>query len=271
MSLKKTAILDIDSIAFSIGAGNKVLDETGQPIKVLSDKGNMVFQYTEKTQEELKQSADWRMNDILTKCGATHYIGFIKNVHTTQSRLAINPEYKANRKDDAPPWWLFVKLYLHSVWGIQHADNAEVDDLVNITRLQLPDSFIVAVDGDLLGLKSINPHYNWKINEWVTVSKEQANKKFWSDMICGQTGDNIKGLPGKGKKYVDELFKKIIYQTDLEYAELVYSAYLVHYGNVDQAIKEYYKNYTSLHILDQKEGFIIPEPIEFKRKEINLI
>ena len=259
----------MDSIAYSLANPNKVLDKTGQPIKVLSDKGNMVFQYTEKTEEQLKLSADWIMNDILTKCGATHYIGFIKNVHTTQSRLAINPEYKANRKADAPPWWLFVKLYLHSVWDIQLANNAEVDDLVNITRLQLPDSFIVAVDGDLLGLEGT--HYNWKTNEWITVTKEQANRKFFSDMICGQKGDNIHGLKGKGEKYVNQLFTKIIHQTDLEYAELVYSAYLTHYGNVKQATKEYYKNYFSLHILDQKEGFTIPEPIEFKKKEINLL
>jgi hypothetical protein len=171
---QKIAVIDIDSVAYAIGNPNKVLDEQGNPIKVLSDKGNMVFQYVEKTEEELKQSADYVMNDILTKCQATHYIGFIKGKNTITDRLVINPNYKQNRSKDQPKWWQAVKDYLITNWGVIEAHGAEVDDLVNITRLQLPDSFLVAIDGDLLGLEG--NHYNWKTNEWITVTKEQANR-----------------------------------------------------------------------------------------------
>jgi len=60
----KIGVLDVDSIAYAIGNPNKVLDKQGNPIKVLSPAGNMVFQYVDKTEEELQKSADWIMNDI---------------------------------------------------------------------------------------------------------------------------------------------------------------------------------------------------------------
>jgi len=265
----KIAVLDCDSICYAIGNPNKVVDDQGNPVKVLSPAGNMVFQYTEKTKEELNASADWMMNNILTKSEATHYLGYMKGSGTTLDRLSINPDYKANRKQDPPRWWHYVQQYLFNQWGCFYVDGMEVDDAVNITRLQLPNSFIVAIDGDLLGLEGT--HYNWKTQQWVTNTKEQANKKFWSDMICGQKGDNVKGLPNKGQKYTEELFEKLNYFANVAYAELVYSAYLVYYGNVEKATKEFYKNYISLKILDQKEGFVVPEPIEFKKKELSLI
>ena len=261
-SNKRIAVLDVDSIAYAIGNPNKVLDETGQPIKVLSDKGNMVFQYVEKTEEELKQSADWIMNDILTKCQSTHYIGWMKGAQTTAFRLEVNPEYKANRKQEPPKWWNFVQNYLFSRWQCKYIHDIEVDDAVNITRLQLPDSFIVAIDGDLLGLEGT--HYNWKTQQWVTASYHDAEYKFWSDMIVGQPGDNVKGLKGKGEAYVKRKFN------GYNYLDTVFNEYLTVYGEY-QGIKEFYKNYISLKILDQKEGFIVPEPIEFKKKQLSLI
>jgi hypothetical protein len=257
------AILDVDSIAYACGNPNKVLDANNQPIKVLSEKGNMVFQYVDKTEEELKQSCDFVMTEILNTCGCDSYIGYVKGKGTITDRLTINPDYKQNRSKEQPKWWQLVTDYLWSNWNCTPVNGMEVDDAVNITRLQLPDSFIVAIDGDLLGLEGT--HFNWRTKEWLTINRDQAVSKFWKDMIVGQSGDNIKGIPNKGIKFWEDQYKNIFFADDFRTHVLEdYVRYLGEY----QGIKEFYKNYISLKILDSKEGFVIPEPITWKKKEL---
>lgn len=256
------AIIDLDSVMYTIGNGNKILDENGVPKR--SEDGKR-FLYIDKTHEELIQSADQIMNSILTNSGTTYYIAYIKGQSTTLSRLQVYPDYKANRSGVEPTWWQFCKQYMIKEWKALEVHGMEVDDAVNLTRLHYPDSFICAIDGDLLGLEG--KHHNWSKNVWVEVSEKDANVKFWSDMISGQKGDNIHGLKGRGIKYVETLFKKINYHSDLEYAELVFSAYLTYYNNVTLALKEFNKNYTCLKILSEHDNFTYPEPIKVTKRQ----
>lgn len=127
--MTKIAIMDLDSIAFTIGHPNKVLGEDGQPIKE-----NGKFVYYDKTEEELKASTELVMNDILTKCRCTHYIAFIKGDNTIVIRKSINPSYKSGRSVIPPKWWNFVKQYLIDNWGAIVINDTEVDDICNITK-----------------------------------------------------------------------------------------------------------------------------------------
>jgi hypothetical protein len=186
--MRKIAIIDMDSVAFYIGHPNKVLDERGVPKRT---EDNSKFLYIDKTEDELKQSADDLMNKILTNGGFDGYIAYIKGVHTITDRRTINDDYKQNRNKESPKWWSFVKDYLILNWNVIPVDFMEVDDAVNITRLQISDSYICAIDKDLLTLHGT--HYNWSKNQWVEVDKQQADEAFWTDCITGQAGDNIKG------------------------------------------------------------------------------
>lgn len=262
---KNIAVIDGDSCIFSIFHPNKVLDDKGEPIKE-----NNKFVYKEKTLDEIIFSADNLMNDILTKSNATHYILYIKGHNTIKDRLLVNPKYKQNRETGSPKFWNFVKEYLKLNWGAVEVNNMEVDDYVNITRLSLPGAYIVAIDGDLLGLQTFSKnHFNWRKHEWIEVTQEQAEYKFWSDMICGQKGDNLDGLVGKGEKYVEKLFNfhsnTLIGSSLKSHHNLVLNEYISHYKSEELGIKEFYKMYNSLKILDKKEGFIIPASIEYNK------
>jgi len=262
----RTAIIDLDSVLFSAANPNKILNESGQPIKVRSASGNLVFATTEKTIEEMYRSADLIMTAILTNSNATHYIGYLKGKDTTIFRKSVNPYYKENRPKESPWWWndlqnyFFTKLHGHYVHGM------EVDDAVNITRLNIPGAFICAIDGDLLGLAG--EHYNWRSNnykgEWVNVRPQEAHIKFWSDMVVGQSGDNIKGIPKKGKKYMEKLLEV---ELGVPLEALVLNEYINHFGEYE-GIKEFYKNYTSLKILESSAEFIIPEPIKVPENQL---
>ena len=108
----KIAVIDFDSVAFSIFNGNKVLDSDGKPVKVLSKAGNMVFQYIEKTEQELEESADNIIQDIMRRGEFTHYIGFVKGTKTVDYKRSVLSEYKSNRSKESPKFWNFVKTYL---------------------------------------------------------------------------------------------------------------------------------------------------------------
>lgn len=260
------AIVDLDSVMFSIGNPNKVLDARGVPLRK-----DGKFVYEDKTSEQLADSCEFIMNKILTNSKCTDYIAYVKGNNTTKAKRLIDPQYKMDRHGESPKWWNFTKEYLIQNWGVVPVDNIEVDDAVNITRLQIPNSFICAIDSDLLGLQGT--HYNWKKNElvgeWITTTAEQAEYKFWSDMITG-THNNTKGLPGKGDAFVKKLLSQneSIFKTlnSQYFRNQVFEEFITHFGE-ELGIEEFYKNYKMIKILDKYEGFVIPEPIRFKKKE----
>ncbi len=252
----KVAIIDLDSVCFSIGIGNKVLDSKGEPIRE-NDK----FVYIDKTDDELRNSCHYWMNHILSKSESTHYIALIKG--KGNYRYTVNKNYKASRPTESPKWWKLVKEYLVSEFKAVEVNGIEVDDAVNIVRLSVPDSFICAIDKDLLGLEGT--HYNWRKEEWVTNNKNEAIEYFWKSMVCGDKVDDIKGIPGKGEKAFEKI--KAGYFWDITankyYRTEVLNAYIEHFGEYI-GIEEFYKNYMCLSILDRYEGFIIPELISVK-------
>lgn len=243
------SIIDLDSVAFTIFHPNKVLDSVGEPIKK-----DGKFVYKEKTQDEIIKCADTLMKSILSKGRFTGYIGFIKG--KGNYRYSINSEYKQNRPKESPKWWSFVKNYLIQEWKAIEVNEIEVDDAVNITRLKIPDSVITAIDKDLLDLEGL--HYNWRKDEWVTTTKARAEYKFWQDMIVGQPGDNIKGIPGSGIKAAEKIMEGI----KCPPARIL--KYYIEYFGEKEGINQFYKNYNSLLILDSYDGFIIPDIIDIR-------
>lgn len=258
----KTAVVDLDSIVYTAGHPSKKLDEFGEPIRE-----NNKFVYIEKDAKELIDSARNIMEQILLSCKADSYIAFVKGKNTIKSRLEVNSGYKQNRKGEYPVWINFLADYYITQWNAVVVDNMEVDDAVNIVRLQIPNSFIVAKDKDLLSLEGT--HFNWNIHKWVTVSESEAEYNFWSDMIIGQPGDNIKGIPKKGKKFAEQLYEECSFdlkgvQTQIQvFRDEVFDYYIKYFGE-SIGIQEFYKNYMCLKILEKSDGFVTPNPIEFK-------
>lgn len=256
----KTAIIDMDSVAFSIGHPNKQLDKDGNPMRT---EDNARFLYTEKTEEELEASAILVMEKILRDGAFDSYIGYIKGKNTTKDRLVADPGYKGNRIKQTPTWWASVKKNLIDRWGIIEVNDMEVDDAVNITRLQVPDSHICAIDNDLLGLHGT--HFNWNKRtkhgytvEWVTREKSEAEYIFWKDVITGQSGDNIKGIPGIGK--ANPIFTDKLFRPNRNYVLDLYCQKL----GEEKGISEFYKNYKCLKIKDVDKDFVIPEIIKYE-------
>lgn len=235
--MERIAVLDIDSIAYAIASPNKI--PKGDDFE-RDEKGR--FLYIDKTEDEIEQNAFDVLKNIFKSCQAENYVGFIKGKNTGKHRYAIKSDYKHNRSGEQPSWWEFTSKLLKEKYNVYNVDNYEVDDIVNIYRLQTPHSFIVACDKDLLNLPGI--HFNWRTSTWQANTLEEAKYYFWRDMITGQTGDGIKGLPRKGTVFAEKFLSELTHDV---YSDEIFKLYK---NTLPNGISEFCKNYECLKILD---------------------
>ncbi len=72
-----------------------------------------------------------------------------------------------------------------------------------------------------------------------------------------------KGIPGKGVKHAEKVLdNEVLLANDMNYAEMTFSEYLDLFGE-QKGIEEFYKNYKSLKIVDEWNGYQVKEPIKF--------
>jgi len=233
---EKIALIDADSIVFIAhwDSDNKTYDK---PLEVI------------------KQSIDSIISSILINTKVNKYLGYVGYTRA-QFRYDAYPEYKANRKDREPlPFYKEAKQHMIDHWQFIPLHGIEADDVVNMLIIKIDNSFICAIDKDLLQLEGT--HYNYKTNEWVTTSKQEADLFFWKSMIIGDSTDNIKGLEGKGKAFASVLLTT---ENDVDYMRtLVFDEYINQYGEY-KGIEKFYQNYKCLKIMDG-EYFGDEEPI----------
>ena len=223
---ERVAIIDADSICF-IAHWNSDSKSFDKPL------------------DDILQSTDQIISNILITIGASKYIGFV-GYGKCAERNAVYPEYKANRKDREPLEHLrAIKDHMVDKWKFVGLHGIEADDMVNSVRVKVEGSIICAIDKDLLMLEGT--HYNYKKNEWVTVTEEEADLYFWKSMIIGDSADNIKGLEGKGKAFADKLLDNIPDNNIMRL--LVFEEYISQYGEYYGVIK-FYQNYLCLKIRD---------------------
>ncbi len=128
-------------------------------------------------------------------------------------RNQITDKYKANRTSKRPPilgeLHEIVKLSYDSV----HGDGVETDDVVATLWAQEvanngEDSVIImSLDKDYKQFPCWFYDYHYKRRELYKITKEEADNNFYSQMIIGDTADNINYCVGFGKSYAMKLLK----------------------------------------------------------------
>jgi len=213
------------------------------------------------TLESVQNSADAFIEEILNRVEATHYLGFLTASPTF--RKVEYPEYKKSRTSKPlPEFFLPLRNYLKEHWAFNEVPLYEADDLVNIyyNHFKGPEeTIIVSPDKDILNLHGV--HYNPLKKEIKITSLEDAEEFFWRSMIKGDSTDGIIGIHGRGDKYVNKVFAtdlRRVYGPPLA----VLMSYLEAYPE-PKAIKEFYKNYRLLKILEKplSEDFEFLTPI----------
>ena len=254
---------------------------------VILDADGLLFyagwQYREQLTRLGEMAAKKKLDQIieghLNKLGATHYLGFFGAHGHSNFRHAwatLRP-YKGNRGSEA---WMdyfkpILKKHFEDKWGFYGMKEIEADDAVIIAHHQfVADWDIVHVcedkDQRQLGeFKKFNPNIKNNPSKKIELMDHMAGRKFfWSQMLHGDSTDNIQGIQGigQGKKGGETSKNKTVMAlwemdnpTEEEMYSFVRTAYMTKYGE-DYA---YYmvENYLLLKMID-KPSFDYPKEIK---------
>lgn len=218
----------------------------------------------EKSLQECKDQVDQFFDTIFRTVGATEYMLFLTVGKCF--RYQLYPDYKANRKNsDRPLYFEGVKEYMITKYKANYYPGLEADDLCIINKCHYEkdtiesNCIVISNDKDIIKCTP-GKFYNPTKNEFIETNELTAYKNFWASMIIGDTTDNIKGIPGKGPKFVEKM--------DTLNITSIFAEYVNHFGE-DEAVEQFYINYKLLKMVQTPEfGYTIPEPIKVLKEEI---
>jgi len=156
-----------------------------------------------------EQNARQVLNDLLmgtlVDLNTEEYIIFCTG--DTNFRKEIYSEYKGNRVGVPKPTYLpACKEHLREHWNAIESVGCEADDLVGIEHYKNDcESIVVSIDKDLLQFQGLN--FNPKTKVRRLISPMEGLKFFYTQLLQGDTADNIKGVPGIGKVKAERLLR----------------------------------------------------------------
>lgn len=173
----------------------------------------------------------WDLQDFPDEEGYTVFLTGKNNF-----RKKIYPQYKDNRKTAKPwfpRWCKDYKEFQHTLntvrqhavdhWNAIICDGYEADDgiAMEATYRGYKNVVIASSDKDFAQIPcEIYNLYHWKLQ---TVTKPEARKNLWTQVLMGDAVDNIKGCPGIGKAKAAKLLAGC--KTEDDYVKVVSEVY----------------------------------------------
>jgi hypothetical protein len=125
-----------------------------------------------------------------------------------RTEVATLKEYKGNRDPEhKPTHGPAIKDYMAKTWQTIYSENEEADDMLGYMQYSVwkddpYGSVIVSIDKDLDMIPGL--HYNFLKDESYHVDEDDANAFFWTQLLMGDSTDNIPGVPGVGPKKAEK-------------------------------------------------------------------
>lgn len=197
-----TALIDADSLVYIIASNFKeTLDR--------QDFGLV---------REVEKSCKSLLDSICTFTHADSYLGSFSSDKNFRHRNYLYSKYKGNRPPK-PEWYecwapVIKECYTEDHGFIVPVD-LEADDIVSALSF-LPDMIVCSIDKDMKQV--IGTHYNYSSegNSISTITPEAATYNLWLQVLTGDRGDNIAGIPGLGDvkaRKVLEIDNPILFRT----------------------------------------------------------
>ena len=126
------------------------------------------------------------------------YQGYLTG--TGNFRHEISDIYKAQRPKEKPVTLKLARNYLVDNYNVSVVDGIEADDAIatEANRIGYENAIIVSIDKDFMQIPCTI--YNYQKQTWKVVSEWEAKVNFYTQVLTGDTADNIKGLHGVGPK-----------------------------------------------------------------------
>lgn len=184
---RRIAIIDADSIVYILGYHAREHQEI----------------------DLMKKLVDEFMIEIIQATGTDHYLGVFSPKETFRHRIATIKQYKGNRPS-SPDWYKYwspiIKEYCIEQFGFFIAEDIEADDVLSIMRNGTQPGDEVVLCSPDKDMKQIpGKHYNYAKKLEALISPEEGRRNLLTQIIVGDTSDNITGIKGVGPKGAEQV------------------------------------------------------------------
>lgn len=175
--------------------------------------------------------------------GVEYFLTYCKN----SVRKKASPIYKIKRKKNK--WVSMVRTRLIEMDSLFWNDEWEADDLIKDRAIHygVDKCLICSIDKDMKQIEGVhfdyyrpilkNPDGSRQLDEngfrkvapcrgLEVVTEKQANDFFWKQMLMGDSGDGIKGIPKIGKVKASKIIEE-----SFDHERTVLAAYMNYFGN----------------------------------------
>ena len=201
---------------------------------VLFDADSLVWASCCKAEaniEEAKEEYDLAFENILIYLYGSYDIDTVITFNNSSGnfRKLLDANYKANRKGELPTILQELHDYVTDKYNGVKTCGVETDDLVarywkKISEEKGRDNVIIlSLDKDYMQLPALIYNYHYKHQCLYDVSEEEALRNFYTQMITGDTVDNVNYCKGYGKKYAEKTLKEC--KTHYQFSKKVYELY----------------------------------------------
>ena len=147
------------------------------------------------------QNVKTSVNKALEACHCNEFDAklFLSGKTNFRDRIAVTKPYKGSRdRTHRPTHEKAIREYMLKNYDCQEAEDEEADDLLGIwqTKVGPEDSVIISLDKDLDQIPGFKYNFMHDIN--YCVSDTEARIAFYTQLLTGDSTDDIVGLPGIG-------------------------------------------------------------------------
>jgi DNA polymerase-1 len=156
--------------------------------------------------KEAKQSFQAQIDHITSKLGIKDYVCCLSD-HSNNFRKDVDPTYKSNRKGTRKPLG-YVSLceWVETTYKSFRKPSLEADDCLGIIATMPINSGKCVIVSDDKDLKTIpGKLYRPTAGEQLTISEQDADRHFLTQVCVGDPVDGYKGIPGIGPKKAEAI------------------------------------------------------------------
>lgn len=167
-------------------------------------------------------SVKMMIGDIVKNAGCDEYVCFLTGQGNFRDDIATIRPYKGNRTQPKPDHYDAITNYIMEHQNGEMVCGMEADDAMGITQFadyhigSEGSTVIATIDKDLDQIPGW--HYNWKRNSLYSVTMDEADKFFYTQLLTGDTVDNIQGVPGLGKVGAAKIIAACTTEEDMYWA-----------------------------------------------------
>jgi len=228
--MMKISIIDADSIIYKI-----------------------CWKYDGQDLNSLKKYIDTYISGINKMVDATHFCLCLTVGKNFRYNVAVTRPYKGNRTAlEKPKFFDDIKEYLVTHYKASYTANLyEADDLIFIhgtnLKIKYPECVVIYCTNDKDCLQIPGDFYDYHKDASFRVDEYSASYNLCTQMIKGDSTDNIVGIEGLGAVAAKKILQENVpEETNMN---LVFSEYLKKYGSNDGILRfcETYKLVKLVH------------------------